>query len=338
MIYSGTVNPNSFVSSWFILLIFLEIFPLLFFSLYWLLFILPFQRFCKFNKSIKIVGWSICIVVFCSILYGGIVGRTHLVVNKKAVVSSRLPKSFDGLKIAHISDLHLGSFNENPEFIQKVVETINSQKTDLIFFTGDLVNSNTSEIAPFLEILKSLTAKDGVYSVLGNHDYLHYNHWNSEEERLIEFEKLNQFQKDCGWILLNNENHIIRRGNDSIAIIGVENRGEKRFGKQGDLTKAMKRVSASCFSLLLSHNPHHWEEEVIPLSDIDLTFSGHTHAMQTQVGNYSPASWVYPHWNGLYKNNNQFLHVNRGIGYVLVPMRVGAYPEITIIELRNTTE
>lgn len=326
---------DSLLFMWGVFVCLLILIPLLFFSIYYLIIILPFYRFSNYQKIGSYIGWCLFISIFSVILYGGIVGREKITVEKEIIYSERLPKSFNNFRIVQISDLHLGSIRHNPAYIQTIIDSINNQHPDIIFFTGDLVNSQAVEARPFIKELSSLKAKYGVFSVMGNHDYAYYHHWPSEYDRLKNVAELMSIEKNAGWQLLNNTHTILRQGNDSIVIAGVENWGEKRFGQQGDLSKAMKNVNDSAFTLLLSHNPVHWRKEVIPHTQIDITFAGHTHAMQLQIGSFSPSMWLYPEWNGLYREGNQYLNVNRGTGFVIFPARIGAYPEISLIELRS---
>lgn len=213
-----------------------------------------------------------------------------------------------------------------------MVDLVNAQKPDLIVFTGDLVNNRAAELDGFEEILSQLHATDGVYSILGNHDYGPYYRWKSKREQVNNLNDLKKRQADMGWILLNNEHTLLHRGNDSIALIGVENEGEPPFSQHGDLPKAQAGTNG-LFKLLLSHNPTHWRREVLPQSDIDLMLAGHTHAMQLAIGHHSPASWIYPEWGGMYMEDNRGLYVNVGMGFVGLPFRFGAWPEITVITL-----
>lgn len=330
--YTG-LSTDSRIFMWGVFLTLLFIVPLICFMIYALVAVFPFNQ--RIRRVTAGIGWLMMGIIASAILYGGIVGRKKIVVEKEVIYTSRLPESFDKLKIVQISDLHLGSIRHNPEYIQAIVDSVNNQHPDLIFFTGDLVNSKASEAEPFRSLLHSLKAKEGVYSVLGNHDYAYYHRWNSEEERLNNVAQLIALEKKAGWDLLNNEHRILSRNGDSIVIAGVENWGEKRFGQQGDLGKALTNISDSSFILLLSHNPVHWRKEVLPETNVDVTFSGHTHAMQMQIGNFSPSEWLYKEWSGLYQENNQYLYVNRGTGFVIFPARIGAYPEISFIELRH---
>ena len=219
-----------------------------------------------------------------------------------------------------------------------MVRQVNKLEPDLIIFTGDLVTLRSAELEPFLHVLSGLKAKNGVYSILGNHDYGDYVPWKNVSEKLEDRKLLRIKEKEMGWRMLNNESVYLYSGNDSVALIGVENWGEPPFPKYGNLRAAYPDLNDDCFKILLTHNPMHWDEEVISGTNIDLSFSGHTHAMQIklQLGDwrYSPAEIRYPRWSGLYREGNQYLYVNEGIGCVFMPMRVGATPEITVIRLK----
>lgn len=319
---------------WFSIFFFLFAAPKLLLTLCTLIGI-PFHKWLRWPRT-PFIGTGLTLAVLCAIiiLYGSFVGRTRFEVKEVTYTSARLPQAFDGYRILQLSDLHIGSFVGNAPAIQKLVDMVNAQHPDLIVFTGDLVNHRAIELDEFLKILTEMKAKDGVYSILGNHDYGPYFRWKSQQDmdnNLVELEKK---QKSMGWKLLNNSHDFIIQGNDSIALIGVENEGEPPFSQHGDLPKAMADTDGM-FKILLSHNPTHWRREVLPKSDIDLMLAGHTHAMQLQLGNYSPASLIYPEWGGMYLEGTRGLYVNVGIGYVGLPFRFGAWPEITVLTLRR---
>ena len=279
-------------------------------------------------------GLTLAVLSIVMILYGSFVGRTRFEVKEVTYTSPRLPQAFDGYRIVQLSDLHIGSWQGNTPAIRKLVDLVNAQQPDLIVFTGDLVNHRAVELNDFQEILAGLKAGDGVYSILGNHDYGPYFHWKSKQDQDNNLIELKQRQAAMGWKLLNNEHTFLIQGNDSIALIGVENQGEPPFSQHGDLPKAKAGIEGM-FKLLLSHNPTHWRREVLPESDIDLMLAGHTHAMQLQLGNYSPSVYIYPEWGGMYLEGTRGLYVNVGIGYVGLPFRFGAWPEITVLTLRR---
>lgn len=319
---------------WFSIFFFLFAAPKLLLTLCTLIGI-PFHKWLRWPRT-PFIGTGLTLAVLCAIiiLYGSFVGRTRFEVKEVTYTSARLPQAFDGYRILQLSDLHIGSFVGNAPAIQKLVDMVNAQHPDLIVFTGDLVNHRAIELDEFLKILSSMKAKDGVYSILGNHDYGPYFRWKSQQDmdnNLVELEKK---QKSMGWKLLNNSHDFIIQGNDNIALIGVENEGEPPFSQHGDLPKAMADTDGM-FKILLSHNPTHWRREVLPKSDIDLMLAGHTHAMQLQLGDYSPASLIYPEWGGMYLEGSRGLYVNVGIGYVGLPFRFGAWPEITVLTLRR---
>ncbi|MEG1587055.1 MAG: metallophosphoesterase [Bacteroidales bacterium] len=338
LVYLRVIDTDSSFFMWGVFCFILFSIPAVFFLLYSGILILPVRRIKKARAFSGIFGLSCSLILFSMILYGGVIGRRKLVIQREVLSFSNLPASFDGLRIVQLSDLHLGSLRHDPEYVEAISDSIKALRPDILFFTGDLVNSRADEAAVFRSVLSGIRGKEGTFSVLGNHDYGFYYPWNSEAERLRNLEQLQKIEQDAGWQLLNNAHRYLKRGTDSIAIIGVENWGEKRFGQQGNLAKAMQGIPDSVFSLLLSHNPVHWKSEVIPQSNIELTFSGHTHAMQLQIGDYSPSGWIYPQWSGIYRDNDQYLNVNRGTGFVIFPARIGAYPEITLIELRTKKE
>ena len=255
------------------------------------------------------------------------------------IKSKELPESFDGFRIVQISDLHLGSFNYRYHILDRAIKSINSLKPDFIFFTGDLVNNYAWELKGWSSILKQLSAKRGKYSVLGNHDYGDYSKWKSANQKISNFESIKYFHKKIGFKLLLNESEIIEIEGDKIAILGVENWGNPPFKQYGDLNKSLNGVRNVPFKILLSHDPSHWNVEVVKKTDISLTLSGHTHGMQAGINlknkKWSPIKYKYEHWAGLYKINNQYLHVNRGLGWLGFPGRLGMRPEITLIELEK---
>lgn len=269
------------------------------------------------------------------ILYGSFVGKTRFEVKEVAFQSPRLPEAFDGYRIVQLSDIHIGSWEGNERTLQRMVDMVNAQHPDLIVFTGDLVNNLATELNGFEKILSGLQAKEGIYSILGNHDYGAYHRWNSPREQATNLSELKKRQADMGWKLLNNEHALLYHGGDSIALIGVENEGEPPFSQHGDLPKAI-RGTEGMFQLLLSHNPTHWRREVVPQSEVDLMLAGHTHAMQMALGRYSPSSFVYPEWSGMYTaEKGRGLYVNVGLGFVGLPFRFGAWPEITVLTLER---
>jgi len=289
-------------------------------------------------KFISQTGLALAAIPFTGILYGMIQGRFNFKVLEHKLSFKKLPKAFDGLRIVQISDIHIGSFFSNHKPVEAAIASINQLKPDLIFFTGDLVNNYAKETDGWIDIFSKLEAKIGKYSILGNHDYGDYGQYDSEEEKTANFEGVKQANRDMGFRLMLNESLKIQKDGEEFDLIGVENWGEGGFHKKGDLPKALQGVNPESFKLLLSHDPSHWDSQVRD-TDIDLTLSGHTHGMQfgVEIGNFkwSPVKYRYPRWAGLYRESEQYIHVNRGFGYIGFPGRVGLMPEITLIELNS---
>jgi len=268
------------------------------------------------------------------ILFGAIKGKENFKVREVTFTSANLPEEFDGYRVMQLSDIHSGSWKGNPKALKKAIDLCNRQNADLALFTGDLVNSRSDELLEFTEIFSELKAKDGVYSVLGNHDYGTYVKWNSEADRIANIDSLIARENRMGWRMLNNSHTIIRRGNDSIAVIGVENSGRPPFPDYARLKEASAGTEGM-FQILMSHDPTHWRRQILPESDIELTLSGHTHDMQITFFGLSVSSFIYPEHNGMYMEGERGLYVNIGLGHVLFPMRLGAWPEITVITLKK---
>lgn len=293
------------------------------------------------------VGLPMAALVFVMMWWGALIGRNRIETVDVEITSTKLPESFNGYKIVQISDLHVGTWGENPKFIDKLVDSVNGLKPDLIVFTGDIVNRESSELIPFIKSLSRLKAKDGVYSILGNHDYGDYMAWDNPESKRANLQLLKTYEHAMGWKMLNNSHVSIRNAEgDSIVLIGVENWGEPPFTKYGDLRKAypQEKLNDGNFKILLSHNPEHWNQEVSHVSNIDLTMAGHTHGMQIEFSlggkKWSPAKYRYDQWGGLYARENgkgeeTKVYVNIGSGEVGMPMRIGATPEITVFTLHS---
>ncbi|MFN4081998.1 MAG: metallophosphoesterase [Bacteroidia bacterium] len=272
----------------------------------------------------------------------GIVGGAHnYKVHRKEIFLPNLPDAFDGLKMLQISDVHTGSFY-NKDAVYKGIQLIKEQKADIAFFTGDFVNNKTDEAYEWMDFFAEVKAPMGVYSIFGNHDYGDYVlNWKTREHKAKNLEDLVTVHKNMGWHLLRNEHVVLETMNKKIGIIGVENWGNRgRFQKYGDVDKAIQNMPEVPVKILLSHDPSHFDEIVSEKhTDIDLTLSGHTHGFQfgVEMGKlkWSPSQYIYPHWAGLYKYNNQYLYVNRGFGFIGYPGRVGIMPEITVITLTN---
>lgn len=294
------------------------------------------------RKFISQMALGIAAIPFASILYGIYRGKYNFKVLKYTLHFEDLPAAFDGYKLTQISDIHSGSF-DNMNKVEYAIDLVNEQNSDVILFTGDMVNNKAEELLPYVDMFKKLNAKDGLFSVLGNHDYGDYIRWDSEVEKAKNLSDLIALQKDIGFDVLLNENRFIERNGERISIIGVENWGTGGFKQAGDLKKAATNVNADDFKILLSHDPTHWEKQVIQDAyHYHLTLSGHTHGMQFGIEipgwfKWSPVKWRYKYWAGIYKELNQYINVNRGFGYLAFPGRVGIWPEITVIELKKGT-
>lgn len=271
--------------------------------------------------------------------WGIISGAHDYRFRRKTIYLPNLPKSFDGITIGQVSDIHSGSFF-NKTAVKGGVEMMMKEKPDLLFFTGDLVNNESSEVEEYINIFDKLKAPLGVYSVTGNHDYGDYKNWSSQAEKQQNFKDLIEAHRLMNYDLLMNENRTIELGGEKIAILGNENWGAGRFAKYGDLSKAHAGTEEAAVKILLSHDPSHWDAQVKPnYKDIDLMFAGHTHGFQfgVELGDFkwSPSQYAYKQWAGLYTEGNQHLYVNRGFGYIGYPGRVGMPPELTIITLKK---
>lgn len=287
-------------------------------------------------RGISVTAAVVAVGMFVMMWWGALVTRYSIDVRSVDVEIAGLPDAFQGYRIVQLSDIHTGTFGSNPRFLEKVVDTVNSLHPDIILFTGDIVNRHSSELVPFMATLAGLHAPDGVWSVMGNHDYGEYYRWPTEAERVADVSRLKQMQGEMGWRMLNNSHTVLRRNNDSIILIGVENIGDPPFTTYGNLRKAYPHLGDNAKKILLSHNPAHWTDSVAGHRDvnIDLTLSGHTHAMQIRMLGWSPAEIRYPTWGGLYTDSlGRDLYVNIGLGEVGFPSRIGATPEVTLITL-----
>lgn len=293
------------------------------------------------KPSWRIVSWigsALAIVVFLSMWWGALINRFRIHVNEITIEIAGLPESFDGYRIVQFSDLHTGTYGSDTTFVAKLVDRINSIDADAVMFTGDIVNRHTSEVAPFIKILGNIQATDGVYSILGNHDYGDYRDWDTPNAKIADRQAMVKAHRDMTWILLRDSTAYLHRQGDSIAVIGVENIGDHPFPVYGSLTRAYPDVSDSTAKILLSHNPAHWVDSIQNHDNINigLTLSGHTHAMQIEIDGHSPASLEYETWGGKYTDSKDHtLYVNIGSGTVALPMRLGATPELTVITLKS---
>jgi predicted MPP superfamily phosphohydrolase len=278
-------------------------------------------------------------IPFGTMVYGVVSGAHDYRVRRKTIYLPNLPKAFDGIKIGQLSDIHSGSFF-NKVAVKGGVEMMLQEKPDVLFFTGDLVNNESSEVKDYIDIFHKLKAPLGIYSVTGNHDYGDYHQWASLEAKQKNFKDLMEAHRLMGFNLLMNQHRFLETGGEKIAVIGIENWGERKFSKYGKLEKAYAGTEEAPVKLLLSHDPSHWDSQVRPLyPDIDIAFAGHTHGFQfgVEIGNvkWSPSQYAYKQWAGLYQEGSQHLYVNRGFGYLGYPGRIGMPPELTIIELKR---
>ena len=290
-------------------------------------------------KFVNQIGLLVAALPFTALIYGMIKGGFDIRVKKTRIVLPNLPAAFNGLRIVQISDIHCGSFTSTAHF-ENAAKMIEMQKPDVLFFTGDLVNDLASETDDFIETFSKMKAPMGTYSSLGNHDYADYITWDSKEAKAKNLEDLKAVHAKVGWRLLLNENVALERGGEKIALIGIENWGAKGFTKYGNLKKAYQGAENYPVKILLSHDPSHWEAQVLKeYPKIDLTFAGHTQGMQFGVDlphfKWSPVKYFYKQWSGLYEQAGQYLYVNTGLGFIGYPGRVGMLPEITVVELYN---
>ena len=292
------------------------------------------------RKFVSQVALGLAAVPFLSLIYGMTIGKYNFKVIRQTLFFPDLPDAFDGFKITQISDIHSGSF-DNEEKIRYAIDLINEQEADLLLFTGDIVNARAEEMHPWIDIFNGLKKYEyGKYSILGNHDYSAYLDWKSEKAKSENFEAIKDLHRQIDFKLMLNEHVKIKKGDDEIALIGVENWG-KHFGEFGDINKASENLTASDFKILMSHDPSHWEYVVKKHSkNIQLTLAGHTHGMQFGIEipgyfKWSLAQYMYKQWAGLYQEFGRYIYVNRGFGFHAYPGRVGIMPEITVFELKK---
>ncbi|MDA3880174.1 MAG: metallophosphoesterase [Prolixibacteraceae bacterium] len=306
----------------------------------WIIISIKKKRFANYtlrSKASGIVGLSFNTILLTLFMYGTLIGFTNYKAHKIQLNHENVPAAFNGFKIVQISDMHLGTFGSIKQ-VEKGLKLVEEQQADLIVITGDMVNNISTEATPYVDALKKLTAPHGKFAILGNHDYAHYAGDFTKLEMQTDTDNLREIIKQMGFQILENEHEIIRLINDSIIIAGVENWGIAPFPQYGDLDKALNGVHKNSFVVLLSHDPSHWEEQIINFPvNIELTLSGHTHGMQfgieTNNFKWSPVQYRYEKWTGMYQNGNKYLYVNRGFGGIGFPGRVGIRPEITVIEL-----
>jgi uncharacterized protein len=297
------------------------------------------RAYPKRSKTIARTVLFIGVLTLTLVLYGILFGFTHYKVHRIVVEHEDIPKSFDGFTIAQLSDMHLGTFG-NIKQVEKGLKLLQNENPDLLLFTGDLVNNLSAEAIPYIDLMKAVKAPYGKFAVLGNHDYAHYAGQLAKIDQEADELKLRNILNTMGFTILENRNTAIHRGNDSIVIAGVENWGIAPFPQYGDLSKALTGVGDFNFVVLLSHDPSHWNEQVLDFPvPVELTLSGHTHGMQlgieTKFFKWSPVKYRYLNWSGMHEQDGKFLYVNRGFGGIGFPGRIGIRPEISIIELRS---
>ncbi|MCC9136050.1 metallophosphoesterase [Pontibacter silvestris] len=290
------------------------------------------------RKFVSQAGLLMASIPFASFVYGVTKGKYDYTVHRHTLYFDDLPEAFDGFTITQISDIHSGSFDD-AEAVQRGIELVKSQNSDMFVFTGDLVNNLAPEIVPYIDNFGQIQAPYGQFSILGNHDYGMYHEWPTDEAQEANMVKLKQHHEELGYRLLLDENVNIEKDGQHLALIGVENWGTG-FIQKGDLDKALEGVDENAFKILLSHDPSHWEEIVkVHPTRVHLTLSGHTHGMQfgveTPIFKWSPVQYRYKHWAGLAEENNRMLYVNRGFGFIGFTGRVGIWPEVTVLELKR---
>ncbi|WP_126971351.1 metallophosphoesterase [Gynurincola endophyticus] len=298
-----------------------------------------FRSFPLRNDEVSMLAISVAIVLWLVLLISINRGRHYYKIRRAFLYFEDLPESFNDFTITHLSDIHAGSFTD-VKGVQKGLDLVNAQKSDVILFTGDLVNNEASEMTPWIPAFARLKAPYGKYSVLGNHDYGDYIRWPDIKDKQSNFNRLKQVHQEIGFQLLLDDSKMITKGDDSIAIVGVENWGKGNFHKYGNLKKATDNLSDETFKILMSHDPSHWDAEIIDHNKpVQLTLSGHTHGMQFGFEifgfRWSPIKYIYKQWAGLYKKAGKYLYVNRGFGFLGLNGRVGIWPEITVITLKR---
>ena len=291
------------------------------------------------RKFISNLSLAVAAIPIPIMIHGITRGRYNFKVVNHVIGFKDLPESFDGYTITHLSDFHCGSF-ESRSKLKYAIDLVNEQNSDLIAFTGDFVNNTYTEILPWIDEFKKINSKDGKFSILGNHDYGDYYDWGNEENKKLGFKKLIEIQNELGFKVLRDESVHIKKNNEKISLVGVENWGDG-FKKKGDIDKAINGLDESDFKIVLSHDPSHWDKILVDHKEkFNLTLSGHTHGMQFGIEipgfiKWSPVKYRYKYWAGLYERSNQFINVNRGFGVLGFPGRVGIWPEITVIKLKK---
>lgn len=287
---------------------------------------------------VRIATMTLLLLLLMLLAFGYFIGSRQFIVNQETLYFEDLPEEFDGYRILQFSDMHIGTFKMGHSAdIDTIVNLINRQRCDAILFTGDLIGRRSNELDGYRHTLSKLKAPDGVYSIMGNHDYGTYYKFASNSDRLADVGELQRKERSYGWNLLLNEHVKIKRGNAAIAIIGVENDGMPPFPAYANLPKAAKGLKKTDFCILMTHDPTHWRRKVLPTTSFQLTLSGHTHGGQFKIFGWSPCSLRYPEWSGVYKEGSQILNVSDGVGCssIFLPFRFGAWPEVNVITLKR---
>ena len=326
---------NYFYITTLILLIYL---PKAIFSIFHLINWLLCKLIRRKVRFISLIGAGLAFVFFGMTIYGIFYGRRDFVVKQITITSDKIPASFDGFKIAQVSDMHLGSYSDTT-IVSEGLNILQKQNPDIFIFTGDMINSNYSEMKDFVGLFRRLKMPFGKFSILGNHDMGDYRKWYDKNNRETNYNMLLNVENDCGLQVLGNRHVYIKKGADSIVLAGVLNWGKPPFRRYGNLKLALKGLPNSVFTILASHDPSHWRAEVLPDGRADLTLAGHTHGMQMGINTswfkWSPVEYKYHEWSGLYHEKNQYLYVNQGFGEIGFFARIGIRPEITIITLKR---
>lgn len=292
------------------------------------------------RRPILWIGAILTSGIVITSLYGSLIGNKHIQVRRLDIEFNNLPASFDGTKLVHVSDIHLGSFFRSSKLIERATIVINKLNPDYLLFTGDLVNNFSYELKDWEEELKKWTSKSGEYAILGNHDYGNYYHWADSTSKERNLAQIIQGHESIGFKLLNNSSVALGNPTDTIFLVGVENWGHTPFPQYADLEKGLAGIPENSFKILLTHDPAHWQGKVTGKTNIALTLSGHTHGMQLGIKfagiEFSPMHFIREQWGGLYKQKNQYLYVNRGFGIIGINWRIDMRPEITLITLKRS--
>lgn len=294
----------------------------------------------KWSRIATYIGLSISAICIIIATMAYFIGNKRIEVKEYSYYSKDIPPAFDGMRIVHFSDLHLGTYGTDTARVKQLLSKVMEQKGDIIVFTGDLVNFESKEALPFVEQLSSLSAPYGVYSILGNHDYAVYRMFDTKEEQLADIRQLMDIEKKAGWKLLRNENVVIHKDSQAIALVGMENEGKPPFPHMADIPKAMSGLGntndgKTLFKIVLTHDPTHWRSAILKDTDAQLTLAGHTHGLQFKIWGWSPASFIYKEWGGQYYEGNRSIIVSVGLGLGTVPFRFGAWSEVCVITLHS---